>query len=74
MSVLSPLCAAKRPRLREQIARWTARPDAAAGESDLGTQLDWVAVDHYNTGNPHADVIVRGVTDDGKMDQLADAC
>ena len=22
-------------------------------ESDLGTRLDWIAVDHHNTGHPH---------------------
>lgn len=32
-------------------------------EEDLGTELDWVAVDHYNTGHPHSHVIVRGKTD-----------
>ena len=34
-------------------------------ERDLGTKLDWVAVDHWNTEHPHIHVIVRGVTDDG---------
>jgi hypothetical protein len=29
-------------------------------EADLATRLDWVAVNHYNTGHPHAHVIVRG--------------
>jgi len=31
---------------------------------DLETRLDWVAVDHWNTDNPHIHVLVRGVTDD----------
>jgi len=35
-------------------------------ESDLGTKLDWVAVDHYNTGHPHTHVIVRGKDDRGQ--------
>jgi type IV secretory pathway VirD2 relaxase len=35
-------------------------------EKDLGTQLDWVAVDHFNTGHPHSHVIVRGRDDLGK--------
>jgi len=35
-------------------------------EFDLGTSLDWVAVDHYNTGHPHSHVIVRGKDDQGK--------
>ena len=34
-------------------------------ERDLGTGLDWVAVDHWNTDNPHIHVLVRGRTDDG---------
>ncbi len=29
-------------------------------EHDLGTGLDWVAVDHWNTDNPHIHVLVRG--------------
>jgi type IV secretory pathway VirD2 relaxase len=40
-------------------------------ESDLGTKLDWVAVDHHNTGHPHTHIIVRGVTDDGKILNIA---
>lgn len=35
-------------------------------ETDLGTTLDWVAVDHFNTDNPHTHVVLRGVTDEGK--------
>jgi type IV secretory pathway VirD2 relaxase len=34
-------------------------------ERDLGTQLDWVAVDHWNTDNPHIHLLVRGRADDG---------
>lgn len=34
-------------------------------EKDLGTKLDWVAVDHWNTEHPHIHLIVRGVQDDG---------
>jgi type IV secretory pathway VirD2 relaxase len=34
-------------------------------ERDLGVRLDWVAVDHHNTDNPHAHVILRGVRRDG---------
>lgn len=29
-------------------------------EEDLGTKLDWVAVDHFNTGHPHTHIVVRG--------------
>jgi type IV secretory pathway VirD2 relaxase len=35
-------------------------------EGDLGTGLDWIAVDHWNTDNPHIHVLIRGRTDDGK--------
>jgi type IV secretory pathway VirD2 relaxase len=35
-------------------------------EEDLGTRLDWVAVDHFNTGHPHCHVLVRGRDDKGK--------
>ncbi len=34
-------------------------------EADLGTRLDWVAVDHWNTDNPHVHVLVRGVDETG---------
>ncbi|MFA6032020.1 MAG: DUF3363 domain-containing protein [Myxococcota bacterium] len=33
---------------------------------DLDTRLDWVAVDHWNTDNPHVHVLVRGRAEDGK--------
>jgi type IV secretory pathway VirD2 relaxase len=35
-------------------------------ESDLGTKLDWVAADHYDTGQPHTHIVIRGQRDDGK--------
>ncbi|MDX8449637.1 relaxase/mobilization nuclease RlxS [Mesorhizobium captivum] len=35
-------------------------------EEDLGTKLDWVAVDHFNTGHPHTHIIVRGKDDRGE--------
>lgn len=40
-------------------------------ESDLDTRLDWIAVDHHNTGHPHTHVIVRGVLDDGRILNIA---
>jgi hypothetical protein len=36
-------------------------------ETDLGTRLDWVAADHFNTGHPHSHIVVRG-KDDGAED------
>ena len=40
-------------------------------EADLGTKLDWIAVDHHNTGHPHTHIIIRGITDDGKTLNIA---
>ena len=34
-------------------------------EADLGTKLDWVAVDHWDTGNPHTHIVLRGVDETG---------
>ncbi|TPK95303.1 MULTISPECIES: VirD2 family relaxase/mobilization nuclease [unclassified Mesorhizobium] len=35
-------------------------------EKDLGTRLEWLAVDHWNTDNPHVHIILRGRADDGQ--------
>ncbi|HBO3117000.1 TPA: relaxase/mobilization nuclease and DUF3363 domain-containing protein [Pseudomonas aeruginosa] len=35
-------------------------------EADLGTRLDWVAVDHWNTDNPHTHIVLRGRDDTGR--------
>ncbi|WP_354682258.1 relaxase/mobilization nuclease and DUF3363 domain-containing protein [Cupriavidus necator] len=35
-------------------------------EADLGTRLEWVAVDHWNTDNPHTHVVLLGKDDTGK--------
>lgn len=40
-------------------------------EQDLATTLDWVAVDHFDTGHPHIHVLVRGATEDGKVLNIA---
>jgi type IV secretory pathway VirD2 relaxase len=40
-----------KPLIRKLLARM---------EEDLGTKLDWMAVDHYNTGHPHTHVLLRG--------------
>ncbi|MGV7120440.1 relaxase/mobilization nuclease RlxS [Sphingopyxis sp. 550A] len=34
-------------------------------EQDLGTRLDWVAVDHHDTGHPHTHIVLRGRDDRG---------
>ena len=35
-------------------------------EADLGTQLEWVAVDHWDTDNPHTHVVLRGKNETGR--------
>ena len=35
-------------------------------ETDLGTKLDWVAADHFNTAHPHTHIMLRGVDDTGE--------
>lgn len=34
-------------------------------EADLGTSLDWLGVNHWNTDNPHTHIVVRGRDDRG---------
>lgn len=34
-------------------------------EQDLGSRLDWVAADHFNTQHPHTHVVLRGKDDEG---------
>ncbi|NJO24178.1 MAG: DUF3363 domain-containing protein, partial [Sphingomonadales bacterium] len=34
-------------------------------EEDLRTKLDWVAVDHFNTGHPHTHIVIAGHDDRG---------
>ena len=51
--------------------RETTRDLMRQMEADLGTRLDWIAVDHHNTGHPHTHVLMRGVTDDGKTLNIA---
>ncbi|MFG1193399.1 MULTISPECIES: relaxase/mobilization nuclease domain-containing protein [Xanthobacter] len=46
--------------------RWFARDLMSQMEKDLGTRLDWVSIDHWNTDNPHLHILVRGRADDGQ--------
>jgi type IV secretory pathway VirD2 relaxase len=58
--IVSPEDAAELTDLREYT-----RDLMRQMEADLGTRLDWVAVDHWNTDNPHIHLLVRGVNDQG---------
>jgi type IV secretory pathway VirD2 relaxase len=35
-------------------------------ERDLGTRLDWVAVDHWDTAHPHTHIVLRGADEEGR--------
>ena len=35
-------------------------------EAKTGTQLEWIAVDHHDTDNPHTHILVRGRRSDGQ--------
>lgn len=35
-------------------------------ERDLKTRLQWLAIDHHNTDEPHAHILLRGVRDNGQ--------
>jgi type IV secretory pathway VirD2 relaxase len=52
---------ADRLNLRDHVRELTGRM-----ESDLGTRLEWVAIDHHNTDDPHVHLLVRGVREDGR--------
>jgi len=52
---------AEYPDLKPYVRRLMAQ-----AEHDLGTRLDWVAVDHFNTDQPHTHVMLRGVDDRGE--------
>lgn len=45
--------------------RATTRDLMSQMQRDVGARIDWIAVDHWNTDNPHVHVLVRGRLDDG---------
>lgn len=59
--IVSPEDAAQLEDLRTYTRHLMGRMEA-----DLGTRLDWVAVDHWNTDNPHTHIVLRGKDDTGK--------
>ncbi|MFA9200802.1 MAG: relaxase/mobilization nuclease domain-containing protein [Cypionkella sp.] len=59
--IVAPEDAAELSSLRDYT-----RDLMAQASRDLGTELDWVAVDHWNTEHPHVHVLIRGKADDGR--------
>lgn len=58
--VVSPE-AGDRVDLREHARRLVMQVEA-----DLGTKLQWAAIDHHDTDHPHVHIVVRGVDEKGK--------
>jgi type IV secretory pathway VirD2 relaxase len=58
--IVSPKDGAKLHDLKPFIRDFMAQV-----ERDLETKLDWVAVDHHNTGQPHTHIVIRGKDDRG---------
>jgi type IV secretory pathway VirD2 relaxase len=58
--IVSPEDGAQYQDLKPLVRRLMAQM-----EEDLGTRLDWVATDHYNTGHPHSHIVVRGKDEEG---------
>ncbi|WP_093144459.1 DUF3363 domain-containing protein [Pseudoxanthomonas sp. GM95] len=56
------------PEDAEQLGdlRTYTRRLMAGMEGDLGTRLEWTAVDHWDTDNPHTHVVLRGKDQAGK--------
>ena len=42
-----------------------ARELVAQMELDLGTRLEWAAIDHHDSDNPHVHILIRGITEAG---------
>lgn len=59
--IISPEDAEQLDDLRTYTRHLMARMEA-----DLGTRLEWVAVNHWNTDNPHTHVVLRGKDDTSK--------
>ncbi|MEH6743291.1 MAG: DUF3363 domain-containing protein [Hyphomonas sp.] len=53
--IVSPEDGARMGDLKQATRELMARM-----ERDVGRRLDWVAVDHHNTGHPHTHIVVRG--------------
>ena len=53
--------AANRLNLRDHV-----RELVGTMERDLGTRLEWIAIDHHNTDDEHVHLLVRGVRENGR--------
>jgi type IV secretory pathway VirD2 relaxase len=65
----------------QHMFRWIVSPENAASldlptharelmdavQRDLATRLEWVAIDHHDTDNPHIHILVRGLDERGQV-------
>ena len=58
--IVSPEDGDQLPDLKPFVRRLMAQV-----EEDLGTSLDWLAVDHFDTGTPHTHILLRGSVENG---------
>jgi len=58
---------------RQLDLRAHTRALVGAMEGDLGTSLEWTAIDHHNTAHQHVHLVVRGVRDDGRALSIPNA-
>jgi type IV secretory pathway VirD2 relaxase len=59
--VVSPEDGAEYDELKPMVRRLMSQ-----AETDLETKLDWVGIDHFNTGHPHSHIVVCGKDDRGE--------
>ncbi len=59
-------CDARATRIINEVKGRHRASSMDQAARDLGTRLDWVAIDHWNTEHPHVHILVRGRADDGK--------
>jgi hypothetical protein len=59
------------PEFGEQLNMLELARGVMAGvEKEIGAELEWVAVAHYNTGHPHVHIAMRGIDRQGREVRL----
>jgi type IV secretory pathway VirD2 relaxase len=56
---------ARELELTDYVRRYMGRVEA-----DLGCKLHWAAVNHHDTDNPHAHIVIRGLDENGREVRL----
>jgi type IV secretory pathway VirD2 relaxase len=67
--IISPERGSDIPDMTAYVRQVMARVEkdlASVGAIEKGTKLEWIAINHHNTDNPHAHVVLRGRQENGK--------